>query len=269
MHYAFFGTPKFAAIILGKLIKAGTPPALVVCNPDKPVGRRQVITPPPAKVVAEKHKIEVLQPDDLKIENFKLKIAGMDFAVVAAYAKILPNEILKLPRLGMVGVHPSLLPKYRGTTPIQSAILAGEAETGTTLFLLDEQVDHGAILAQRVTAIVNRDTYETLMEKLADVSGDLLAEILPKFAAGSVDPLTQNEAEATFTKKFKSADGFVDIAKEDPGTLARKIRALNPEPGVYTVIGGKRIKMLDAETIQYEGKKPRNVGNAISYLTSL
>lgn len=245
------------------------PPALVICNPDKPVGRKQVITPPPAKAMAQKHGIPVAQPDTLNTEVFKrLNMEELDFAIVAAYAKILPLEILKLPRLGMVGVHPSLLPKYRGTTPIQSAILAGEAETGTTLFLLDEKVDHGAILAQCVLQIANQDTYETLLEKLANLSGELLVETLPKFAQGTIDLQTQDENLATLTKKFKAEDGLVDLGKEDEATIEKKIRALNPEPGVYVIKDEKRVKILDAQTIQYEGGKPRKVKDSIEFLKS-
>ncbi len=255
--------------MLEKLVAAGMEPSLVVCNPDRPVGRKQTVTAPPTKLLAEKYGIPVWQPEKLEIEECASKIGGMDFAVVAAYAKILPDAILRMPRLGMIGVHPSLLPKYRGTTPIQNAILHGDAETGTTLFMLDQKVDHGAILADARIALTNSETYTDLEKKLAELSGDLLTATLPKFATGSIDPRTQDETEATFTKKFKTEDGLVDLAKEDDATIDRKIRALNPEPGVYVVIKGKRIKMLDRGTVQPEGKRAQKVKDAIAFTRNL
>ncbi|MBI2594734.1 MAG: methionyl-tRNA formyltransferase, partial [Candidatus Colwellbacteria bacterium] len=135
-RYVFFGTPRFAAIILEKLINTGIPPVALVCNPDKPVGRKQVITPPPTKTCILKqesrikNKIQIFQPEELGMIRDSLFTLQPDVFIVAAYAKILPKKILEIPRLGTIGVHPSLLPKYRGPSPIQSAILAGEEETG-------------------------------------------------------------------------------------------------------------------------------------------
>lgn len=268
MKYAFFGTPRFAAIVLEKLVNVGMEPSLIICNPDRPVGRRHVITAPPTKLLAGKYGIPVWQPEKITPAEAREKISGMDFAIVAAYAKILPNEILNLPKLGMIGVHPSLLPKYRGTTPIQSAILAGEAETGTTLFLLDEKVDHGAILASEKTSLTNSETYTELEKILAGVSGDLLVKTIPKFITGSIDRITQDESEATLTKKFKTEDGLIDL-KDDDSSIDRKIRALNPEPGAYAVIKNTRIKILDRGTIQIEGKRPQKVKDSLTYLRNL
>ncbi|MFA5084446.1 MAG: methionyl-tRNA formyltransferase [Candidatus Paceibacterota bacterium] len=268
MEYIFFGTPDFAAIILEKLIKAGMPPVAVVCNPDRPVGRKKIITPPPSKVLAEKHGIKTYQPEKLGIDDLWSKIAEMDFAVVAAYAKIIPKEILEIPRLGTIGVHPSLLPKYRGSSPIQSVILNGESETGVTLFLADEKVDHGKIVASIKYKVSNDETYETLVKKLAELGGDLLVETLPKFLKGEINPLPQDESQATYTKKFINEDGYVDLEKDKPEIIERKIRALNPEPGVWTMINNKRTKLLEAKLIdgklkitkiQIEGKKPQFV----------
>lgn len=267
MNFVFFGTPEIAAIILEKLIKAGFIPSAVICNPDKPVGRKKIITSPPTKILAEKHNIKVLQPEKLEIGNLKFEIGEIDFAVVAAYAKIIPKEILDISKLGSIGVHPSLLPKHRGASPIQSAILSDDKETGVSLFLMDEKVDHGPILAQRELenyelGIMN---YGTLMRKLAELGGDLLVKTLPKFVAGEIEPQIQDEVLATFTKKFKTEDGFVNLEKDDPIIIKRKVRALNPEPGVYTIKDEKRMKILEAEIvdgkiklkkIQMEGKKP-------------
>lgn len=285
--FVFFGTPAFAAIILNKLIKAGWLPALVVCNPDKPVGRKKIITPPLTKILAQQYNIKVLQPENLV--NFEIQNLKFEFFIVAAYNKIIPKEILDIPSFGAIGVHPSLLPKYRGPTPIQNVILNNEAQTGITLFLLDEKIDHGPIIAKSKFQILNsRITYEALNEKLAEIGGDLLIETLPKFLKGEITPQPQNENEATYTRKFTTEDGYVDLVKDDPLIIERKIRALNPEPGVWTMICPsiftspqdvninlsscnddrlkKRMKILEAviidnklklKKIQFESQKPK------------
>lgn len=279
MNFIFFGSPQFAAIILEKLIGAGLAPAAIVCNPDKPVGRKKIITPPPTKLVAIKNNITALQPIKLD-EDFQLQISkfNFDFFLVAAYAKIIPEEILTIPRQGTIGVHPSLLPEYRGPTPIQSQILQGDEIAGTTLFLIDEKVDHGPVLANRQFPITNIQ-YKKLEGKLAETSADLLIETLPKFIKNGIVPQPQNHTLATFTKKFTAQDGFVEFndltkAQNEGGNIAveidRKIRALNPEPGAWTVqqiaSEQKRVKLIEANlsaggklqltTIQVEGKLP-------------
>ena len=286
MKYIFFGTPEFAAIVLEKLINAGYIPEAVICNPDEPVGRKQVLTSPPVKILAEKFNITVFQPEKLR-DNKKfikeLKKLKLELAIVAAYGKILPKEILDIPRLGSIGVHPSLLPKYRGSTPIQNTILNGDTETGVTLYVLDEKMDHGSILAiSNFQFPISKITYEELLKELAELAGNLLVETLPKFAAGEIKPEPQNEAEAIYTKKFKSEDAFVDendLKEAESGKnqkkaelIDRKIRALNPEPGVWTLENGKRVKLLEAEIsenklvlkkIQIEGEKPRRVESSM------
>jgi methionyl-tRNA formyltransferase len=274
MKYIFFGTPEFSATILRKLTAAGFIPQVLVCNPDRPAGRKKIVTPPPTKKLVMENALkgtEILQPENID-GNFAARLSSLapDFFVVAAYAKIIPSGILKIPRLGAVGVHPSLLPKYRGSSPIQTAILNGEAKTGVTLYLLDEKIDHGAIIANHECQIRDNDNYETLSKKLAVMSGDLLIETLPRFVSGEIKPRPQNESEAGYTKKFTSEDGFVEYAHlaeaEKAAALQRKIRALNPEPGVWTIKNGKRIKLLEAaledgrlklKKIQEEGKRPK------------
>ena len=290
MKFVFFGTPEFAAIILEKLINAGFAPQVIVCNPDRPAGRKKIITAPPVKkLLIEKFKdlkIEILQPeksdDDLiaQILNYKT-----DIFIIAAYGRIVPEKILKIPRLGSIGVHPSLLPKYRGPSPIQSAILNGEEITGTTVFLMDEKVDHGPILATSQLPIATNDNYKLLMKKLAELSADLLIEILPDIEEKIKNAKPQNESLVTYTKKFKSEDAFIkpiDLEKAQGSTgspqeirriaieIDRKISAFNPEPGAWTLqqAQGKQIRMkiLEAEItpdnklrlkrIQTEGKKP-------------
>ncbi len=272
MKYVFFGTPRFAEIILERLLRADMPPVALVCNPDRPTGRKKVITPPPTKRLvlsrgAENSRIKIFQPEKLD-EYFigELAALGVDFFLVAAYAKIIPRAVLDVPRLGVIGVHPSLLPKYRGASPIQSAILNGERETGVTLYLMDTKMDHGPILAHDAIPVDSLKTnYCELEEKLANLGAALLIKTLPAFVGGKLMPEAQNEREATYTKKFATEDGFVDGTKESPEEIVRKINALTPEPGVWTVRNGKRVKLLKAEVrgnalrpllVQEEGRKP-------------
>lgn len=265
-NFAFLGTPDFAAKVLTRLIDSGMSPAVVICNPDRPVGRKKILTPPPTKTIAEQMGIKVWQPEKLELAEWKKQVGEIDFAIVAAYAKIIKKEILDTAPKGFIGVHPSLLPKYRGASPIQSVLLAGEQETGVTLYMVDEKVDHGAILAQRTLAIADRN-YETLEPALAELGGDMLIETLPRFTRGEITPKAQEEAEATLTRKFKTEDGFVDLEKDDARTILGKIRGLNPEPGAFTFREGKRVKLLEAEwegsklkitRIQVEGEKPKS-----------
>ncbi|MBI5732418.1 methionyl-tRNA formyltransferase [Candidatus Jorgensenbacteria bacterium] len=268
MRYIFLGTPEFAAIILEELIEAGFIPSVVICNTDRPVGRKKLITPPPTKIIATERSIKVYQPPKLDVEEFKSVIGETDFAVVAAYAKIIPKAILEMPRLGTIGVHPSLLPKHRGASPIQTAILNGDAETGVALYVMDEKVDHGPVLVNKKLEIENSDTYESLHDKLAVLSAELLIETLPGFINGEIKPQPQNETDATFTKKFEADNGFVDLEKDDSVMIWRKVRALNPEPGVWAMKNGKRMKILEVDLvdgklvfkkIQFEGKKPEKI----------
>jgi methionyl-tRNA formyltransferase len=281
MRYVFFGTPRFAEIILGRLIKAKAVPAALVCNPDRPVGRKKVITAPETKMLVLKDApdITILQPEKLDTAFIaELRSLKPDYFVVAAYAKIIPKDVLTIPRLGTLGVHPSLLPKYRGASPIQSVLLHGETETGSTIYLMDEKMDHGRILAQGKYALHEKDMfYESLEEKLALLSAQILLSHISAFAAGKLEPKVQDESKATYTKKFEASDGFVDekdVADAENGNtpkaekIIRTIHALTPEPGVWTQRSGKRIKLLGAiiqngslklSKIQEEGGKPRDL----------
>lgn len=307
MRYVFFGTPRFAAIVLEKLIGAGMPPAVLVCNPDKPVGRKKIVTSPPTKqMISNKQPhfakamrggqvtsnkgshfakatrggqvTRVFQPAN-KAELTEMSdeiFADVDFGIVAAYAQIIPGEVIKKAKLGIVGVHPSLLPKLRGATPLQTALLEGLEETGVTLFMLDENVDNGPTIASGKVQVTRDMDYLTLEEKCANLGGDLLVQILPKFVGGKVEFIKQDESEVTLTKKIKPEDAFIEpsvlekakTTGEFADEILRKIRALNPEPGVFTEENGKRVKLLDAEIkdgklklteIQREGKLPVRV----------
>lgn len=245
------------------------------------------MTPSPVKTLAQSASLDVFQPEELDgAATDRIGATAADVAILAAYGKILPESILSLPRLGVIGVHVSLLPKYRGASPMQNAILAGEKTTGVSLYLMDAKVDHGPILAQTEIPLA-RQTFPELQTQSAETAGNLLIKILPQFISGELQPRTQDEGQATFTRKFTSQDGFVpeneltaalsgdsDLAEK----IDRQIRALNPEPGVWAygralpaelqVAPEKRVKLLAADVkdgrlvlrqIQVEGRNPRAV----------
>ncbi len=244
--FIFFGSPRFAEIILEKLIESGHTPAAVVCNPDKPYGRKKTMTPPPVKLLAQKHHIPVFQFEKISQTN-AVDLPPAEFAIVAAYAHIIPQYVLDMFPKGVIGVHPSLLPLYRGASPIQSVLLDGISHTGVSLYRMDEKMDHGPILAQKEVSVDENDGYISLEEKLAHVAGIMLGELLPTYNKETTKEYQQNHTKATFTKKFTTEDGRVDVVKDDPETIFHKIKALSPDPGVFTFIDGKRIKLLEVQ----------------------
>ncbi len=210
----FIGTPEFGAIVLDGLVNNGYGPILVATAPDKPVGRKAVLTPPPVKLLAEKYKIPALQPE--KIENCKLKIENLkpDLGITAAYGKIIPKDILDIPKSGFINIHPSLLPKYRGPSPIQTAILNGDKETGVSIILMDEKMDSGPIVAMsNVKCQMSNVTHKELEKKLANLGTELLLKTIPRWLKGEIKPIPQDESKATYTKIFKKDDGKIDWKK--------------------------------------------------------
>jgi methionyl-tRNA formyltransferase len=279
MKYVFFGTPRFAEIVLRGLIDAELVPAALVCNPDRPIGRKHIVTPSPTKQLMADKKLStaVLQPEKLD-SAFVQQLDSLepDFFVVAAYAKIIPASVLAIPRLGTLGTHPSLLPAYRGASPIQSAILAGESVTGSTIYRMDEKMDHGAIFTQKELPLDALTTdYLALEKQLATLSAGLLIKTIPALLDGTISPKAQDESHVSFTKKFTIENGFIEYSELDAAIagnsdkaefIVRAINALNPEPGVWTVKDGKRIKLLEARMdrtalrlikIQEEGQRAR------------
>jgi len=253
MKYIFFGTPEFAAIVLQRLISAGYVPEAVICNSDELVGRKQILTPPPTKVIAEKNEIRIFQPEKLRgNEEFlnRLKNLKPDLAIVAAYGKIIPKEILDIPPFGFLNIHGSLLPAYRGASPIQYAILNGDKETGITIMEVDEKMDHGSILASDKLPIANSDTYDSLSQKLAAMGAELLIKTIPDFISGKIKPVEQEHSEATYTKIIKKEDGKINWSK-GAGEIERMTRAFCPWPTAYTFVNLKsqisNLKIIEAE----------------------
>lgn len=233
INFAFFGTDNFSVGVLEELKKSGFLPALVVTAPDKPRGRGLKLTPPPVKLWALANKIDFLQPEKLDME-FDLPLG-----VVASYGKILPAKILNSLSKGTLNVHPSLLPKYRGASPIQAQILSGEKKVGVTIMLMDEKMDHGPLLTQREFSAQGRSALgwqipssKELSEKLATEGGKLLAETIPKWLTGEIKPIPQDDTQATFCKKITKEDGLIDLTG-DPRQNFLKIQAFSGWPGAY------------------------------------
>lgn len=257
-RFVFFGTPRFAAIILDELAAAGHLPALIVSAPDKPKGRGLVMTPSEVKAWALQHEVPCITPEKLSDENAMraLRDAKAEVFVVAAYGKILKPEILDMPPRGVLNVHPSLLPKFRGSSPIESFILSEEPHTGVTIMLLDAEMDHGPIVAQR-ERIMN-DRYpkgSALTDDLAHFGGALLAEVLPAWTAGGMRAGEQDHARATYTKKITKEDGLID--PDGDALLAyKKICAFDEWPGAYFFVerSGKNLRVRVTDAHLEEGR---------------
>lgn len=255
---AFFGTPDIAVYVLEELEKAGLRPELIITNPDRPQGRKLILTPPPAKIWATEKGIPVFQPESLKERDALAPITATtwDLFVVVAYGLILPDWLIELPAHQTLNLHPSLLPKLRGPSPIRSAILEDLRETGVTVMLLDEKMDHGPIVAQEKIELdpgIWPMRGNELDELLAQRGGALLASVIPKWIAGELTPTDQDHTQATHCKKIKKTDGELAI---DPSHLPHgeeayrtllAIRAYDGWPGTYFIHKGKRVKVTDAE----------------------
>ncbi len=270
---AFWGTDSFVLPVLEALHAAGLSPQLVVTTPDRPHERTKVPVPSPVKVWALAHAIPVDQPARLK----EYSLPGTwDLFVVASYGKIIPQRILDMARHGTLNVHPSLLPKFRGASPVPSSVLAGEVQTGVSVMLLDAEMDHGPILTEVSYTANPRETTATLLPGLFSLGGTALADIIPAWIAGQITPREQDHSAATYTKKFTGEDGRLDFNTMSGDEIDRRVRALNPEPGTYviTTIDGKpfRVKILETDiqdgklkllTVLPEGKTPTNTTIAV------
>ena len=254
----FFGTPEFSLPSLKVLLANNFNIVAVVTNPDEPVGRKQKMTPPPVKVFAEKHNIPVFQPEKLTDEIFA-QLSASDCFVVVAYGKMIPKSFLGAAKYGIINVHPSLLPRWRGSSPLQFAILHVDNETGVTIMKIDEQMDHGPILAKHELRIKNDElqkiTYRRLHDQLAEKGAELLVETLPKWFAEEITPVPQDDGKATFSKILRKDDGRINWSKPAE-EIERMVRAFNPWPGTWTVwpYDSKifRVKIEEADWVQDE-----------------
>ena len=254
MKIIFMGTPDFAVGTLEALITGGYEIALVVTQPDKPQGRKMELTPPPVKVCALQHGLEVYQPTRVREQSSMeyLKKYEPDMIVVAAFGQILPKELLELPKYGCINVHASLLPNYRGSAPIQWSILNGDAETGVTIMQMDTGIDTGDMIAKRTVPIEEEDTGGSLFDKLAEVGAKLLVDTIPSIVDGTATYTKQDEACATKVGMIQKSQGVIDFHRSAQ-EINCQIRALNPWPSAYTKLHGKTLKIWKAKVVASDG----------------
>ena len=272
LKFTFFGTPEFSTIVLDELKNAGYLPSLIITAPDKPVGRKQILTPPPVKVWGEKNNIELWQVHHPKGIIEKLKERPEELYIVASYGYILPQELLDIPKYGVLNVHTSLLPKYRGASPIESAILNGDKETGSTIMKMVYKMDAGPILNQSIIPLNNTITKPELFEILAHDGGKLLAETLEPYIKGEILEQEQDEAQASYCGKLSKEDANLTNIKGDLEKWNR-YRAFYGWPGSFIFDGELRLKITKArfengkfiiERVIPAGKKEMNYSDYLN-----
>jgi len=282
MKMVFFGSSEFSVYVLDELKLHKILPDLIVTTPDKPKGRKLVLTPTPAKIWGQNNNIEVIDPASLKNNSdliSKLQALSSELFLVASYGKIIPKEIFEIPEKKTLNIHPSFLPKYRGASPIQSQILSDEKEVGVTVMQIDDEMDHGPIVIQKKIGLENWPLGRKELEKVLAVEGArLFAHVLPEWLIGAIDPIMQNEAGATYCQKIEKGDGELEIDLNNLRKNARenllKIKAFEGWPTAYFFFGTpkrgeddsvqKRIIITDAKLengalkmikVKPEGKK--------------
>ena len=254
MRIIFMGTPAFAVAPLEHLVLNQYQVVAVYTQPDRPAGRGRSLVSPPVKKVALPCKLPVVQPASLKKVEVVAQLADFhpDVIVVAAFGQILPQSVLDIPRYGCINIHPSLLPRFRGASPVAAAILAGDEFTGASIMLMDSGLDTGPILAQAPIPISSQETTGSLTSKLTLVAAQLLQEVLIRWTRGEITPQPQNEAEATYSASIAKEEGMIDwhLSAID---IWRRVRALQPWPGCYTRWQGKRLEIIEAVPLPGEG----------------
>lgn len=259
----FMGTPDFSVPILRALLENGYDVIGVVTQPDRPVGRKKILTPPPVKVEAEKHNIPVFQPEKIKEEESYKEILSLnpDLIVTAAFGQILPKEILEAPPFGCINVHASLLPELRGGAPMHYAIIQGKDKTGITIMYMAEQLDAGDILTQVEVPIFETDTVGTLHDRLSEAGANLLIETLPKLLKGELEPIPQDHEKATYAYTIKREQEKIDWNKSGE-EIFNHVRGMNPWPVAYTLFNGTVLKIWKVE--KKAGSKKETPGKIIA-----
>lgn len=263
MKIVFMGTPDFAAGALDALIEAGHEITAVVTQPDKAKGRSKELKFPPVKECALRHNIPVFQPVKIKTPEAvaELKQYEADIYVVAAFGQILSQEILDIPKYGCLNIHASLLPKYRGASPIQHVIIDGESETGVTIMQMDAGLDTGDMLYTKKVEITNEDTFETLHDKLMVIGGEAIVETLALLEEGKITPEKQQDELSCYASLIRKEMGNIDFSK-DAGEIDRLIRGMNPWPSAYTFCRGKQMKIWRA--VPVDGEENVNCAVAVA-----
>ena len=259
----FAGTPDFALVSLKALVNSGVRPRMVLTQPDRPAGRGKKLTASAVKEFAVASDIPVWQPQTLKDPRViaELKAVEPDLLIVAAYGLLLPQAVLDIPRCGCLNVHASLLPRWRGAAPIQAAILNGDAATGISLMQMDAGLDTGAVFARETLAIGDAETAGELHDRLALLGGEMLIGQLTSILAGTLSPVPQNAAEATYASKIRTAEARMDWTRP-AHDLQRLVRAYNPVPGARFDYGDEMVKCWGAEIAADEGGSPGKILSA-------
>lgn len=263
MKIIFAGTPEFACKALDALVAANFVPELVLTQPDRPAGRGKKLAASPVKQFAERQGIEIWQPVTLKDAAVVADLAARqpDLMIVAAYGLLLPQAVLDVPRLGAVNVHASLLPRWRGASPIQAAILSGDTESGISLMQMDAGLDSGPVIAAASLPIGEQEIAGSLHDRLAELGGSLLVRTLPDILAGRVSPAAQDPSKVTHAGKINTKDALLDWMQ--PADInARKVRAFNPHPGAWFELDGERIKCWAVSAIDANANIPGTVVTA-------
>ena len=250
MRIVFMGTPAFAVPVLEALARAHTVVA-AVSQPDREKDKKGNLLPTPVKVCAERLGIPCLQPEKVSGHIDALKAYAPDILITAAFGQLLPQSVLDIAPRGVLNVHASLLPRYRGSSPVSAAILEGEAQTGVTIMQTVLGMDAGDILLSQACPIESTDTTATLTEKLSDLGADLLIETLEKLERGEITPIPQDETKVSFCKKIVKSDGLLDFSLP-AAVLERKVRAYNPWPIAYAIYNGAPLKIYEAEVVEAE-----------------
>ncbi|MBR3119444.1 methionyl-tRNA formyltransferase [Oceanobacillus profundus] len=256
----FMGTPDFSVPVLQTLINSEYEVVLAVTQPDRPKGRKRVITPPPVKVEAEKANIPVFQPEKLKDEYEEILSYNPDLIVTAAYGQLLPNELLENPPYGCINVHASLLPELRGGAPIHYAIMEGKKETGITIMYMVEKLDAGDILTQRAVPIERDDHVGSMHDKLSQTGASLLMETLPKLFLNELQPKKQDNSKATFASNIKREQEKIDW-NQDNIAIYNQIRGMHPWPVAFTTYEGNVMKIWWGNPVEtlYDGRTPGEI----------
>jgi len=248
MRVLFFGSPDFALPALRALLASGYDVVAVVTQPDRPAGRGRRLMPPPVKALALEHGLRVLQPAKVSAPAVvaELRALAPDVGVLAAYGQLLKPPVLEVPRLGILNIHASLLPRWRGASPVTAAILAGDEDTGATIMRIVPELDAGPVLDAVRLRIDAADTAGTLTARIAEAGAELLLRVLPRYAAGELVPRPQDEALATYAPRVRREDARIEWARESAEQVWRKVRAYNPWPMAWTTVDGAPLRIVEA-----------------------
>ena len=265
MRIVFLGTSEFALPTLRRLVESDCEVVAVYTQPDRPAGRGRKETPSPVKELALSYGLPLLQPARVSAPEATAELAAFnpELLVAAAYGQILRERVLQVPPRGIINIHPSLLPRYRGASPVAAAILAGDAETGVTIMLMVLALDEGPILSQRRMSIDPRDTTGTLTERLAHSGADLLLQTLPAYLDGTLQPQPQDPSLASYVPMVRKEDGLIDW-RLPAIDLWRRVRAYNPWPGAFTHLDGVMLRILDARPVPGDSGEPPGAVVALS-----